>query len=192
MKTKKVAKIVIIILFIVIFIPPILFVSYLGIVFAIPIVFSITAPEPDIPEIRHAEFPYEIVYKTNGEMCTTSGIYVCKYDGIETASARTLTWESYVKNTDVKKPRDDQDIPLFVTDGIEVYLEIGEPGYYMDDPNIQPPDKPKLVCRTNSKIYFEWYNDDFRQVCDVELISYTLPEPIENTFVPKKWYEFWK
>lgn len=204
MKQNKKLKVLIIILLIIVILPiAVITFFYLlsfSMVFGGFLIGHITAPIPDIPKIRYAEFPYEIVYSTAGEIHTANGIYVCEYDGVETepssmGQTKVLAWKTYVSDEEFEKANCDEDIPLFLNDNLEVYLEIGEPGYYMGQRDVKPIDKPELVCYVISeetRKVPQRAGESFREVCDVEIISYELPTPIENTFVPKKWYEFWK
>lgn len=204
MKTKKKIKLLIIVLLAIVFSPVILFALLhflsMSLLFGAFMIGHITAPVPDVPEIRYGEFPYEVVYRTDGEIHTVSGIYVCEYAGIDSTPSsmgqtKVLNWKSYVKNTNVKFTRTNKYIPLLSNDNLEVYLEINDPGYYMGQKDIEPIDKPTLVCYTISESIVEIperAGEKFKKVCDVEIISYKLPTPIENTFVQKKWYEFWK
>lgn len=151
---------------------------------------DVTTPLPPEPEIACAEFPYEIVCQYNGEVYAVNGDYVCEYDGIYSEWAnRKLTWNSYVKGTT------DDEIVLFENDKIIVYCYIGEPAYYLGSPEHTEVPEPELYCKILPEGYVvseKEHPESFEKVCGAEIISYNLSDPIENTFVSKKWYEFWK
>lgn len=87
------------------------------------------------PTIREGEFPFEITYEIDGERSTIKGVYECEYDGY---SSGTRAWVGRIENVYV----DDASTRIKTKDYIELFRDgnlivccyIGDPGYYMSDP----------------------------------------------------------
>ena len=55
---------------------------------------------PEIPEIKHGEFDYSLVYEINDETKTINDTLVCEYDGISyNLDGKSLEWKTYIKGT---------------------------------------------------------------------------------------------
>ncbi len=157
------------------------------------IYFELTAEIPPEPSVTYAEFPYEIVCRYDGEVYTEQGNYICEYEGVEAVAyfptQNELRWNAYIEGTM------EDDVILFKNDEIIVYCDIGEPQYYMGVPEFTEVPEPELYCEILPEGYIvskTKHPESFEKVCGASIISYELSEPIENTYVPKKWYEFWK
>jgi hypothetical protein len=89
------------------------------------------SPDPPEPEIRYGEFPFEIVYKLDGELYTIHDVLVCEYDGIDANEGvgKYIQWKGYIKGTG------EEQIVLLCEDNIRIVCTIGSPDYYMNDPD---------------------------------------------------------
>lgn len=142
--------------------------------------FSNTPPEPTI---KYAEFPFEVVYKLNGETVQINDVFVCEYDGIfwSTNMGYERDWKGFVKSTGERY--------LFIAgedkkDGL--YFALGSPSIYMGDSDcsdiegtvmqIEWEDGGKNLCYTYLTDTQIWQKYNFK------LISFTPSNPIENTF----------
>ena len=174
-------------------IPLAVFMSIVMFCFVFTVAVNLIYPSPDVPEIREAEFPFEIVYEYKGKLVEVEDIYVCKYDGVNTnAAGKFRCWDEYFKsgNEDV--------LEVFKDDTTEVGISIGSAQYYMGDPNYSTKNEEKTpsayrITRDDSLIYTEPLSEEeLYSEYGIKIISWELSKPIENTFAPKKWYEFWK
>lgn len=56
-------------------------------------------PTPSQPKVKTGEFPFEVVYKLNGETYIVRDAYVCIYDGVgfSEGDGKYRKWKGYVK-----------------------------------------------------------------------------------------------
>ena len=182
MKTKKQKIITAIIVAAVVALSPMLivfalnFVAWSGIFIG-----ALLSPAPAVPEVKYAEFPFEIVYEIDGEIVTVNDVYVCEYAGIiMNENGKYRTWKGYVKSTG------DENVLLFEDEDRWMYCGVGSPKHYMGDPvkydgemepNIYDVDKEKFT------LEYEYREiDDLLEEYKIKLISWKLSEPIENSF----------
>lgn len=143
------------------------------------------SPDPPKPQITSAEFPFELVYKLDGEIITINDVYVCEYDGIgmDEGQGKHLEWKGYIKSSN------QENLVLFEGDNKQIICNIGAPEYYMGDPeyyetyatdNIVP--SLSLIDDYGDITSNRVLSDDESQRYNIELISWTLSKPIENTF----------
>lgn len=179
----------------------IILVSIIAVIILAPICFiflfcmltNIIYPSPDVPVIKEAEFPFEIVYEKNGELVTVQDIYVCEYDGTYThTGGKSRCWDEYFKSGN------EDALVVFNDDTTEIGISIGLAWYYMEDPNYSKKNG-KMIPTAYKRIYKNGgvhgeplSAEELYSEYGVKIISWKLSEPIENTYVPKKWYEFWK
>lgn len=142
----------------------------------------IFTPNPPRPEITYGEFPFELVYKIEGETRTVNDVYICEYDGLgcNTGVGKYRKWKNYVKSTG------EEEIILYAADGKVIYCYIGSAKYYMDDEEYSGRQSPEPIYYLRSGD--EPMNDvrisidELRRKYKVEIIDWTLAEPIENSF----------
>ena len=144
-------------------------------------------PNPPVPVICNGEFPLEIVYTLNGEKYTLCDTYVCIYQGVEIHGGGVLggqgekrrLWKGYLKSTG------DEELVLYEDEKIKVYCELGAPGYYMGDMKYSDEAETEIYLKDyeNRRIYRDIFGrEDIKELCDAELISFEIAEPIENEF----------
>ena len=133
------------------------------------------------PNVKERDFAYEIIYRLDGEENTFSGVFKCRFDGYDTydnATLRNYVGE-YTQNGDAL---DSFFILLAQKDGTELYIVANlDAAYLMGDPDMYDSESG------NEDPYLVAYDPDgmeieLSEVFDAELISWTYPEPIENSF----------
>ena len=132
-------------------------------------------PNPARPEETYGEFPFELIYEIDGETITINDIYVCEYDGItcDTGSGKYRTWNGYVKSTG-------DDVVVLYKDNITtIHCYVGDAEYYMDDEKYpeQRPFKPRFYIGS-----LPISTDQLLQRYKIRIVSWSLSEPIENSF----------
>lgn len=174
-------KIIIIICSIVISVPLVMFLCLL-----IPwlLIYAGIAMSPDPPEpaITHAEFPFEIVYKLDGETETINDVYVCEYDGIDMNEGigKYLVWKGYVKSSGDEYP------VFFESEEKLIFWSIGSPEYYMGGTKYEQEEgiAPFLILVERSGEFSceHCVTDEEMKDLGIELVSWKFSEPIVNTF----------
>lgn len=174
-------------------VPLVIFMAIVAFCFVITVAVNLIYPSPEVPVIREAEFPFEIVYEQNGEISEIKDVYICKYNGVyTTAGGKSRSWKEYFKSGN------ENALIVYKDDATEVSINIGTARYYMDNsdhPQKNEAKKPSAyrVTEKDGMIYGEPLSDEkLYSEYGIKIISWNLPDPIENTFVPKMWYEFWK
>ncbi len=116
---------------------------YLGIVFS---------KDPLSPQQTNGEFPYKLVYESDGRTQIKEGKFICKYEGISMDEGRGKyrVWAGFVEGTD------EESVLLLENEEAKIYCYIGDAGYYMGDINYSEhspdtPIKPRLYCRPKKK-----------------------------------------
>ena len=137
------------------------------------------------PEINECEFDFSVTYEFNGEIKTVSGVYVCKYDGIDWSleGGYRRAWAGYVK---YGTP---EEVILLETaeDGGEIELNLCfDPGYFMGDSHWknEEPFTPIITVKlvSDGGLCFENNADIIAETYGAKIISYEYNEPIENSF----------
>jgi hypothetical protein len=145
--------------------------------------FSGCAVKIGVPAIKEGKFDISVTYEVNGEQKTYTGVYVCKYDGVETTFlGSSLEWTGYIEN------EEECDVPIQTNEDGTVYINFGfYPEYFMNDPNAidyQSP-TPNLFMvyndSTEDMLHITSEEEDILQY-GVKLISYEYAAPIENSF----------
>jgi CTP:phosphocholine cytidylyltransferase-like protein len=134
----------------------------------------------DPPAITYAEFPFEITYMLEGKLITIEDVYVCEYKGwLHKFDYSRREWKGYMKST--------QEEYILVVDHREnrkVVCIPGSPGYFMGDETYYSYDEPTLLLLQYEKdgIYTEKLTRGWEEYYDVSLVSWTIADPIENSF----------
>ena len=63
------------------------------------------SPSPPVPEIKHGEFPFHLVYEIKGEQKEIVDTLICDYDGVAvTANGKIRRWKmSMASGSDTKE-----------------------------------------------------------------------------------------
>ena len=149
----------------------------------IPICLSSCTSVPT-PSVTTAEFPFEIVYETGGEIITVSDAYVCEFEGIEWNEnvGKHRQWKGYVKSTG------EATLVLLTEGAIKVTCSLGSPAYYMSDPlapaveEITPTVQRVQTFESGGVSAMTLTAEQLSEQYDIRLISWAFSAPIENTY----------
>ena len=133
------------------------------------------------PEITYGEFPFTLVYEIEGEVITINDVYVCKFDGFTTNTAgKFREWKGYLKSNGNED--------LFVTeiDGLDIYIIIGPPEYYMGEEQYSYSNIiPSFYCIEKTGKHTHSYHlttEEAYSQYSLKLLEWELSQPITNTF----------
>lgn len=144
------------------------------------------------PEVSVGEFPFSVTYKYKGETKTLSGIYKCEYSGSVTIHNEH---RRYWDEESIIEYEGEYDIPNIVYQDETMTLSVFEnmaAGYFMGDPLYA--DWYMNYGHEDPQPYIEYYDhvneislndenrDEVLEAIEFEIIDYTYPEPIENSF----------
>ena len=161
-------------------------ITVIGVMAALPLILMLVvgllfkiSDDSRPPEITRAEFPIELTYKKDGETITTNVTYVGEYTGSDPRIGG-YSWKGYIKGTK------EEGILIFSQDKIKVFCVLGVPDYYMGDGEYDKEKfKPHIVKKEktlfDTKVSVLSQSDLYEQY-NIEIISWKIPDPIENTF----------
>ena len=174
---KKIIKIIIIILailfigFIIINLLP--FLCFIGVV-----LYSMFIDVPAKPEVKHGEFPFELVYEYKGEQITIKDTIVCDYEGIswslEGGNSRDWICEFSKDDEYGLYYIDKENIP-------DLYIEVPEaPDYYMGDKEVSEEEAHPLIIYIDESTGTVYQEKDKVDVVDIKLIDWKPSKPLEG------------
>jgi len=198
MKKKKIIKWVLIVTASILAIP-LLIMLYILILFS-----GIFLPDPPMPDIKYAEFPFRIEIEHDGERLLFEDTIICEYDGVgvtEYGTRKYRMWKSRFasgREYTASWPS----IEMLNTDYVVLRFHSGEPAFYMDRSWMElehgipySPARPSIyvddkAMRARGEFSFQFYGlpwgeERLRETLanfGIEIISIELPSPIENTF----------
>ena len=175
-RIKMLKKCTIIILAIFIF-----FLIILSLPWLIMLGISIFAPNPPVPEITYAEFPFELEYEINGHITKVKDVVICKYDKKKNDILRVIKypfkWKKWLLASG------EEDLLLLSEGNKKIFCTVGNANYYMGEIQEDETPKPKLyidecegtiTTSSSNPVELEKYN--------VRIIHYEFSQPIENIF----------
>ncbi len=144
-------------------------------------------PNPAIPKITQEEFDFEIRYSVDGEEYYLQDTFVCEYVGLRAKDVQFFgeqvekkrVWKGYIKSTG------DENLLIYSDKRIRIYCRVGNAGYYMGDPKFSEDTGFNSYMYDSYGRTTYWYvfeNEESDRICDVQLISFEIEEPIENSF----------
>lgn len=133
------------------------------------------------PVIQEHEFQYSVTYSIDGEVKTHQGSFLCSFIGHDGHDDPTLRVYDGLHKVD-GNVSESAWFSVAQKNGVELALIINlDADYLMGD-----PDKYEYVSGNEDPILeatnAEGYSVDISEVFDAEIISWELPEPIENSF----------
>jgi hypothetical protein len=143
------------------------------------------SPDPPKPMVRYGEFPFEIVYTLDGQLHTIEDVLVCEYDGIgaDEGRGKFIQWKGYLKSSDKAEI---EEVVLYRKDNIRIVCEIGSPAYYMGEDEYMDGQSvtPCLILyeERETLTISHWLSEEDEEQYHIEIISWTLSDPIVNTF----------
>ena len=135
------------------------------------------------PEIKDGEFNFSVTYEFNGEIKTVSGIYACKFNGIDWAldGGYHRDWSGYIKGDEEEKL-----LEIGTTDdGGAIRIVLGfYPEYFMGDSEWKGAPEPYLTVThfDGDGMSIQNEADVIANMYGVKIISYEYDEPIENSY----------
>jgi hypothetical protein len=161
-------------------------------------------PTPTIafpPSVEYGEFPFRIVYETNGETHEIEDTIVVRYGGI---GSRGRIWSSSLESgksgTRENSSRidifNDTDVPSAFTSGrmnekIDIWISLGSPAYYMGDRKGYNVKSEIMYSETykmsptgtgTNTISRAITKNQLSEHFGIEIIIWSFSEPIKNTF----------
>lgn len=133
---------------------------------------------PSKPDVKHAEFPFELVYEYDGEQYTIKESIVCEYEGITFSidGGNARDWTCYITNNDLDG-RYDLDPEKYP----ELYIQIPlEADYYMGDPDADPAFAMPYIYYPDDRTGTMYYEQDLMDVVGAKIISWKPSEPLQN------------
>jgi len=148
-------------------------------------------PDPFVPEITSAEFPFKIVYTVDGEEFVYEDVITCEYTGINNDaghSEKYRTWsKEFGKKSDIIlcELGNDQVIRFRINYSAAYLMgDKKNPRYYDSSPEVL------LATRFMLDTGYPSYSTDkkleaqeLKDVYGIEIISFEMQPPIENTFL---------
>ena len=136
------------------------------------------------PEIKSGEFNFSVTYEYGGETRTVSGVYVCRFEGVDWVldGGYYREWSGHIKGNTTEEI-----ITLGTAeDGgvIELYLAF-DPDHFMGDFHWEEdePFMPYLSVKLfDEGLYFQCDAEIIAETYGARIISYEYDEPIENSF----------
>ena len=137
---------------------------------------------PPEPQITYGEFPFEITYKIGGQSFSCKDVYICEYEGTDWGfdMGYFRNWRGYLKSNG------EENLVLLNCDNRQIICTVGSPEYYMnaqentDIQNFVP--KLILLQKTEAGNSSCLLSKELQEYYNIELISWKLSEPIENSF----------
>lgn len=150
-------------------------------------------PDPPTPEITTAEFPFKLVYTINGEEVVYEDVITCTYDGFNNDASRSDKYRVWDKEYGKDSPvvlcqlNDEQRICFYIPYSAAYLMgETPDAVNYFDDPpyiglaTLTEYLEGKTAYRCDRTIEA----DELKEVYNIEIVSFEMPPPIENTFIP--------
>ena len=158
------------------------------VIMLITMLFSGCLANVPVPKIKEGRFDFSVTYEINGEERTSTGVYVCKYEGSYlSVYGSGRDWKGYVENGDEWAM-----VAIHTNDDGVLYVELGfYPEYFMSDPDsvyyetpvprlcfIYHSDDPDVISSTADE-------EEIFNTYGVKLTGYTYADPIENSYDKK-------
>lgn len=150
--------------------------------------------KPELPEIKHGEFPIEFICEVDGKVQTVEDVLICKYAGLEWRGGYMRSWEEQFKSGNdrfVLLSGDENGVPF------EIYTQYyGDANYYMEGEPRGFSSEEKyyeylMQNAFNEFTYQHWINgekivdllsaEDMWEMFDFRVISVRYPDPIMPT-----------
>lgn len=130
---------------------------------------------PSKPKIKHAEFPFELVYEYNGEEFIISESIVCDYEGISFAleGGNYRDWDCYITNNARygQYYLDEANYP-------SLYIQVPlNAEYYMGAPGAK---EEPYIFFTDESTGATYYEQDLMDVAGARIVSWSVSEPLEG------------
>lgn len=133
---------------------------------------------PGKPEVKHGEFPFELVYEYKGQQFTVNEAIVCDYEGISFAleGGNSRDWNCYITNNDDygRYYLDEANYPTLY---VQVPLDAE---YYMGSPDASVEFAAPYIFFIDESTGTTYYEQDLMDVVGAKIISWELSSPLEG------------
>lgn len=174
-KKKKILTIIIslFVIGVLVFVAPLLY--FFGDIFVEMILIK-----PSKPQIKHGEFPFELVYEYKGEQRTITDTIICNYEGnsFSLDGGNSRDWICEFKNNDEYGHYyiDKENEP-------DLFIVIPEaPDYYMGDKDESKDTSDPYIRYIDEETGTYYEEKEKIDVVDIEIIEWKPSEPIQNKF----------
>ena len=142
------------------------------------ILYSMFIDVPAKPEVKHGEFPFELVYEYKGEQITIKDTIVCDYEGnswsLEGGNSRDWTCEFSKDDEYGQYYIDKENVP-------GLYIEVPEaPDYYMGDKEFSSEEAHPLIMYVDESTGTFYQEKDKVDVVDIKIIDWKPSKPLEG------------
>lgn len=133
---------------------------------------------PNKPKIKHAEFPFELVYEYNGEDFIISESIVCDYKDISFAleGGNYRDWDCYITNNARygQYYLDEVDYP-------SLYIQVPlNAEYYMGAPDAKEEFALPYIFYIDESTGTTYYEQDLIDAVGARIISWSVSEPLKD------------
>lgn len=134
---------------------------------------------PAKPEIKQAEFPFEIVYEYKGETHTISDILVIEYEGISFSieGGNSLGWKKSYKNNNGEYFY----YPEPGNEDIMIQPVVNE-NYFMGNPEYADAIPSAIIYYGDEATGTNYEETDLTDVIGLKIVSTKFAEPIKNKY----------
>ena len=146
--------------------------------FVLTILYSMFIDIPAKPEVKHGEFPFELVYEYKGERVTIKDTIVCDYEGYSWSleGGNSRDWTCDMKN--------DEEYGQYYVDKENypgLYIDVPEvPDYYMGDKEYTVEDTRPVIKYDDESTGTRYEETDKIDAVDIKIIEWKPSEPLKN------------
>ena len=139
---------------------------------------SILSENPPVPQVKYAEFPFELEYEVDGKITKVEDVVICKYDGIGFGdSGKFLKWKKWVASTG------EEDFLILSEENKKIFCTVGEADYYMGEIQTEEVLTPIIyIDEREGSITNSSAEPEKLEKYNIKIINYKFTQPIKNKF----------
>ena len=146
--------------------------------FVLVVLYSMFIDIPSKPEVKHGEFPFELVYEYKGEKITIKDTIVCDYNGYSWSleGGNSRDWICNLQN-------DDEYGQYYVDKENEptLYIDVPEaPDYYMGDKKFDKEYSKPVIRYIDESTGTNYEEKEQIEVVGIKIIEWKPSEPLKN------------
>ena len=133
---------------------------------------------PSKPNVKHGEFPFELVYEYKGEQYTIKDTIVCDYKGYSWSleGGNSRDWEC-----ELSKDNEYGQYIIETINGRELYIEVPTaPDYYMGDKECSKDDVHPLIMFVDETTGTNYQEKDKIDAVDIKIIEWKPSKPLKG------------
>lgn len=172
---KKIIILAILAIFVIFVVIPAL--PFIG--FVVVILWEAFINVPAKPEIKQAEFPFEIVYEYKGETHTINDTIVVEYEGVSFSleGGNSLDWNVTYKNNNDEYFY----YPDSTNEAIMIKPDV-DADYLMGNPEYADLLPTAVICYVDEETGTNYEEQDLTDVIGLKIVSTKFAEPIKNKY----------